>query len=135
MEFPAELEVRIDTSRGGFVKRRDDGGVDFVSPLPCPFNYGSAAGTRAPDGEREDAIVLGGRLDRGSSVRVAVLGRVRFVDGGVDDHKWLCGEALHAPELIRVRVFFWVYAHAKRVMHAMRGEFRATRFEGIETWR
>ena len=132
MEFPSELEVRIDTSRGGFVKRRDDGRVDFVSPVPCPFNYGSAQGTQAPDGEREDVIVLGSRIARGSSVRVAVLGRVRFVDGGVDDHKWLCGDVLSQRELVRVGRFFRLYARAKRVLHALQGEFRTTRFEGIE---
>ena len=58
MRFPEQLEVLIDTPRGSFVKRRDDGSVDFVWPLPSPFNYGSVPDTLAPDGDREDAIVL-----------------------------------------------------------------------------
>jgi inorganic pyrophosphatase len=132
LQFPTDLDVRIDTARGGFVKRRDDGRVEFVSPLPCPFNYGSVQGTEAPDGDREDVIVLGGKLARGCEVRVRVLGRVRFVDAGVDDHKWLCGDRLTRRELRLVGRFFKLYARAKRVLNALRGAGGATRFEGIE---
>ena len=38
---PPELEVVIEDPRGSFLKRGSTGQVDFVSPLPCPFNYGS----------------------------------------------------------------------------------------------
>lgn len=132
LEFPTDLEVRIDTARGGFVKRRDDGRIEFVSPLPCPFNYGSAQGTQAADGDREDVIVLGNKLERGSEVRVRVIGRVRFIDAGVDDHKWLCGDRLTRRELRLVGRFFKLYARAKRVLNALRGAGGPTRFEGIE---
>lgn len=132
LTFPTDLDVRIDTTRGGFVKRRDDGRVEFVSPLPCPFNYGSVEGTQAPDGDREDAIVLGGKLKRGSQLRVRVLGRVRFVDAGIADDKWLCGDRLTPRELRHVGRFFKLYARAKRVLNVLRGARGATRFEGIE---
>ena len=36
-----ELEVVIEVPRGSFLKRGSTGRVDFVSPLPCPYNYGS----------------------------------------------------------------------------------------------
>ena len=36
-----ELEVVIEVPRGSFVKRGSSGSVDFISPLPCPFNYGA----------------------------------------------------------------------------------------------
>ena len=39
---PPELEVVIEIPRGSFLKRGSSGRIDFVSPLPCPFNYGSA---------------------------------------------------------------------------------------------
>ena len=38
---PPEVEVVIEIPRGSFLKRGSTGHVDFVSPLPCPFNYGS----------------------------------------------------------------------------------------------
>ena len=38
---PAEVEVLIEIPRGSFLKRGYSGHVDFVSPLPCPFNYGA----------------------------------------------------------------------------------------------
>jgi inorganic pyrophosphatase len=132
LQFPNELEVRIDTGRGGFVKRRDDGRVEFLSPVPCPFNYGSAVDTHAADGDREDVIVLGEKLERGTRVRVGVLGRVRFIDGGVQDHKWLCGETLSKREIARIGRFFRLYARCKRLLNALSGANGPTRFEGIE---
>jgi inorganic pyrophosphatase len=38
---PPEIEVVIEVPRGSFLKRGSTGHVDFISPLPCPFNYGS----------------------------------------------------------------------------------------------
>jgi inorganic pyrophosphatase len=132
IEFPNELEVRIDTPLGGHVKRRDDGRIEFVSPIACPFNYGSAIDTAAADGQREDAIVLGEKLERGISVRVPVLGRVRFIDAGKQDHKWLCGDVLTQAEINRIRRFFRLYTRAKRLLNALTGAQGLTRFEGIE---
>jgi inorganic pyrophosphatase len=132
MAFPAELDIRIDTARGGFVKRRDDGSIDYVSPLPSPFNYGSVNGTRSHDGDREDVIVLGSRLTVGSTLRAKVLGRVQFVDAGVADPKWVCGEELTPSDLRRVRLFFWFYARAKWILNLLRGDLGVTRFDGIE---
>jgi inorganic pyrophosphatase len=132
IHFPNELEVRIDTPLGGHVKRRDDGRIEFLSPIACPFNYGSALDTNAADGGREDVIVLGAKLERGSSVRVPVLGRVRFIDDGKQDHKWLCGDVLTQADISRIRRFFRVYTRAKRVLNALSGAHGPTRFEGIE---
>jgi inorganic pyrophosphatase len=132
LDFPNELEVQIDTSRGGHVKRRDDGRVEFVSPIGCPFNYGSVVNTTAGDGDREDVIVLGDKLERGARLRVPVLGRVRFIDGGEQDHKWLCGEVLTTEEIYRIRRFFRLYTRAKRVLNLLSGADGPTRFEGIE---
>lgn len=36
-----ELDVIIEVPRFSFLKRGPGGHVDFVSPLPCPFNYGA----------------------------------------------------------------------------------------------
>jgi hypothetical protein len=50
------LTVVIDVPRGSFIKRDDDGAVDFVSPIPCPFNYGHVPGSLAEDGDAVDAV-------------------------------------------------------------------------------
>jgi inorganic pyrophosphatase len=65
VEISEELDVVIEVPLGSFIKRRDDGRVDFVSPVPCPFNYGSVPDTLSGDGDRVDAVVLGPRLPRG----------------------------------------------------------------------
>jgi hypothetical protein len=49
IQLGASCRVSIEVPRWGFVKRRADGGVDFVSPIPCPYNYGSILGLVAPD--------------------------------------------------------------------------------------
>ena len=35
------LEVIIEVPRRSFLKRGSSGKLDFISPLPCSFNYGS----------------------------------------------------------------------------------------------
>jgi inorganic pyrophosphatase len=132
--FPDELEVIIDVPRFGFVKRKDDGRVDFVSPLPCPFNYGSVPGTLSGDGDREDAVVLGDRIPAGTRLVVPVRARVAFVDAGLPDPKWICS---HAPlsdlDRSRIRRFFTIYAHAKQLLYLLRGTPATdTRFESLE---
>ncbi|HET9668554.1 MAG TPA: inorganic diphosphatase, partial [Casimicrobiaceae bacterium] len=57
---PAPLvEVVIEVPRGSFVKRGSLGHVDFVSPLPCPYNYGSVPTHIGLEGDLLDAVVLG----------------------------------------------------------------------------
>jgi inorganic pyrophosphatase len=132
--FPAELEVVIDVPRMGFIKRKDDGSVDFISPLPCPFNYGSVPGTRSGDGDRIDALVLGPRLSRGDRRTWRVLGAVRFTDAGASDPKWIC--AAHGPlglaDRLQIELFFRVYALAKRALNRARGRTGATRYDGVQ---
>jgi inorganic pyrophosphatase len=132
--FPDELEVVIDVPRFGFVKHKDDGSIDFVSPLPCPFNYGSVPDTLSGDGDREDAIVLGPRLAAGSQLVVPVRARVAFIDRGLPDGKWICS---HVPlsdlDRSRLRRFFALYARAKQLLYLLRGtQASDTRFEGLE---
>jgi inorganic pyrophosphatase len=128
----SRVRVVIDTPRLGFVKRRDDGRVDFISPLPSPFNYGSVPSTTSADGDRVDAIVLGKRLARGSEVDCAVVAVARFVDAGVDDPKWICSDRpLSRADRALITAFFAVYVRMKRALHALRGEPGETRFDGL----
>jgi len=132
-ELPQDAEVVVESPRFSHVKRRDDGAIDFVSPLPCPFNYGSVPGTCSGDGERVDAVVLGARLPRRHRRRFPVRGVVRFVDAGQRDPKWVCKErALSARDLIELELFFRGYALAKRLLNRLRGRRGPTRYEGLD---
>ena len=131
------VEVHIEVPRGSRVKWGADGGVDFLSPVACPFNYGSVPKTRAADGDPADALVLGPTLRRRSAHRVIVVGRVRFLDDGVEDDKWICqapgGTARPTPEeLRRITRFFGLYAQVKRAWHALRGARGETALRGID---
>jgi inorganic pyrophosphatase len=123
--------VVIDVPRGSFIKRKDDGSVDFVSLLPSPFNYGHVPDTLADDGEACDAVILGPRLARGTRSLVAIQGKVGFIDAGVSDPKWICApEPLSPAERRRVEGFFRRYAVAKRLINGVRGKRGPTRYLG-----
>ena len=51
-----ELEVVIEVPRGSFVKRGSSGSIDFVSPLPCPFNYGAVPTLLGLEGDLLDVV-------------------------------------------------------------------------------
>lgn len=123
----AEVEVVLEIPRFSFVKRRPDGRVHFVSPLPTPYNYGSVQNTLAEDGDPLDAVVLGPRRARGQSVRGRLLGVLAFVDHGMWDPKLVVGERLGARDVRALELFFAVYARAKRCLDPGPG---STRFEG-----
>jgi len=129
---PKRVEVIIDVPRFGFIKHDDSGKLDYVSLLPCPFNYGSIPGTLSEEGDRFDAIVLGPRRARGSRVSVPVIGMVAFTDAGRDDPKWICSErAMTETQRLTIVGFFLIYAHIKSIINAIRRRTGPTRFKGI----
>jgi len=126
-----KLTVVIDVPRGSFLKRDDNGAIDFVSPVPCPFNYGHVPGTLADDGEACDAVVLGPRLSLGSTSIVPVRGRVDFVDSGRPDPKWICsGAPISTFQRFQVNAFFRFYAFVKRGINRFRGKRGPTCYLG-----
>jgi inorganic pyrophosphatase len=132
-EIGARCRVKIEYPRWSVVKRRSDGRVDFVSPLPCPYNYGHVPGVMSGDGDPLDAVVLGRRLPAGAEVELAVVAIVGFVDVGQDDPKVIFSAApLTRAQRGGLELFFRVYALGKRALAAARGLSGATRFDG---WR
>ena len=79
----AKVEVVIEIPRGSFLKRGWNGTVDFVSPFPCPFNYGAIPDYIGGEGDLLDAVVLGPRLPRGKRVSVVAQGAVGLTDRGI----------------------------------------------------
>ncbi|HET8938731.1 MAG TPA: inorganic diphosphatase [Polyangiales bacterium] len=132
MPFPQQIEVLIELPLHTIIKRREDGRVDFLSPLPCPYNYGSVPGTHAADGDSEDALVLGPRLPKGVRTRARVLARANFYDAGSFDGKWVCGDSMSERERQQLIVFFHVYARCKAILNWLRRKSGRTAFEGLE---
>ena len=128
-----QVTVRVEVPRGGFVKRAADGGVDYVSPVPCPFNYGCAPDLPGGDGDPQDVVLLGARRPVGHVQRAEVHAIVRFVDAGRPDDKWVCGErAPTARERALVLGFFRLYAPLKAALNRLRGRAGETRVLGWE---
>ncbi len=118
---PPEVEVLIEIPRGSFLKRGSTGHIDFVSPLPCPFNYGSVPTHIGLEGDLLDAVVLGPRLAAGTRVRVAVRGAVTLTDRGMSDDKLICSAAPLLPgQRHSVLRFFRFYARCKGLLNLWR---------------
>jgi len=118
---PPELEVVIEIPRGSFLKRGSMGNLDFVSPLPCPFNYGSIPQYIGLEGDLLDAVVLGPRLASGTRLRVRAWGAVILTDRGMIDHKVICSESPVSPaQRAKVLRFFALYAQCKGLLNIWR---------------
>jgi len=111
----------IEIPRGSFLKRGSTGHVDFVSPLPCPFNYGSVPRYIGREGDLLDAVVLGPRLPRGTRLRVRAWGAVTLTDRGMTDDKLICSVQAPDPgQRHRVLRFFHFYAKCKGLLNFLR---------------
>jgi inorganic pyrophosphatase len=117
----SEVDVVIEVPRGSFIKRGSTGRVDFISPLPCPFNYGSVPAYIGLEGDLLDAVVLGPRLPLGAHVRVKAWGAVILTDRGMTDDKLICSDrCVTAAERRMVLRFFGFYARCKGLLNLWR---------------
>ena len=118
---PVEVEVVIEVPRGSFLKRGSSGRIDFISPLPCPYNYGAVPTHLGLEGDLLDALVLGPRLPLGTRKTLTAWGAVILRDRGMVDDKLVCSE--HRPsaaEIEHVLRFFRFYARCKGLLNRLR---------------
>ena len=117
-----KVDVVIEIPRGSFLKRGWKGNVDFISPFPCPFNYGSIPDYIGCEGDLLDAVVLGPRLPRGKKVSVIARGAVGLTDRGLYDDKLICSHRPLKPgQRNFVLNFFHFYAFCKGLLNFCRG--------------
>lgn len=122
LEVAPAVDVVIEIPRGSFLKRGSTGSIDFVSPLPCPFNYGSVPRYLGLDGDLLDAVVLGPRLRAGTRLEIRSWGAVTLIDRGMADDKLICSHApVSADDRRRVLQFFRFYARCKALLNWWRG--------------
>ena len=116
-----DVDVVIEVPRGSFVKRGSSGRVDFISPLPCPFNYGAVPAYLGLEGDLLDALVLGRRLPYGTRTRVKAWGAVTLTDRGMSDDKLVCSNVRPSEDECReVLRFFHFYAKCKGLLNLWR---------------
>jgi inorganic pyrophosphatase len=126
-----QLEVVIEIPRGSFLKRGSTEQLDFISPLPCPFNYGAVDDYIGLDGDLLDALVLGSRLPRGARVQVKALGAVGLRDRDMYDDKLVCSQRpIRRWQRVIVLLFFHFYGRCKRLLNFYRGLRGRTMCEG-----
>lgn len=116
-----EVEVVIEIPKGSLIKRGSTGHVDFVSPFPCPYNYGSVPNYVGLEGDLLDALVLGPRLQAGTRLRVKAWGAVTLTDRGMSDDKLVCSSSpLSEADKRSVLRFFALYAKCKGLLNVLR---------------
>lgn len=128
------MKIIVDTPKWGFIKKKDDGSIDYISPFPCPFNYGSILDTEGEDGDREDIVVLGKKLKSGTqdclANRVAI---VSFYDKGEFDPKHIYSDKeLNTIDKLKLYSFFSLFSVLKLVLNAVKGKKGKTKFVGIK---
>lgn len=152
-KVPGFVDIVVEVPKGSFVKRLPHGAVDYVGPVPCPFNYGSVPAIPAPDGDPLDAIILGNHLPYGYTGKVKVKGVMKFIDAGLVDDKLICTQLIPGAEngtgrngefsdpasedltmldLFTLTSFFNVYTACKSTLNLMRGKAGRTAYEGWE---
>jgi inorganic pyrophosphatase len=125
------VEVIIEVPRGSFLKRGSTGKLDFLSPIPCPFNYGSTPAFIGRDGDLLDAVVLGRRLPAGTKISIHAWGAVEMIDRGLYDDKLICSDSpISAWQQWLVLLFFRIYAKAKIFLNVTRGRMGRNSCEG-----
>lgn len=125
------VEVIIEIPRGSFLKRGSTGKLDFISPLPCPFNYGSIPAFIGLDGDLLDAVVLGPSLPPGTRIKVPAWGAIGQIDRGMYDDKVICSHSPIAPWKKKlILLFFMIYAKAKSLINLTRGRWGRNTCEG-----
>ena len=82
-----KIKAVIEIPRGSFLKRGWNGSIDFVSPFPCPFNYGSIPDYIGGEGDLLDAVVLGPRIPRMKHSSDGTRIRVTIDDYGHETHE------------------------------------------------
>jgi inorganic pyrophosphatase len=129
--LPPSVEVVIEIPRGSFLKRGTTGHIDFVSPLPCPYNYGSIHQYIGGEGDFLDAVVLGPRLPIGSRVQVNAYGSVGLSERFMSDDKLICAtQPITENDRLRVLWFFRFYAFCKGLINVTRGQPGRSRCDG-----
>jgi len=125
------VEVVIEIPRGSFLKRGSDGHIDFVSPIPCPYNYGSIHQYVGGEGDFLDAVVLGPRLPAGSKVRVNAYGAVGLSERFMSDDKLICAtHPITSTDRRNVLLFFNFYACCKGLLNVLRRQRGRSRCDG-----
>ncbi len=126
-----EVEVVIEIPRWSFLKRGITDHIDFVSPFPCPFNYGSVPDYVGLEGDLLDAVVLGPRLPRGTRLKIRAFGAIGLTDRDIYDDKLICSSRpLSTVQCHAVLLFFHFYALCKGLLNISRRRKGRTVCEG-----
>ena len=129
------MKIIIDTPKWSFIKYKDNGIIDYPSPIPFTVNYGRAVGIKSNEGDDADVVVLGKRIKKGIELEVPVVGVINFIDRGIDDPKYLCSfESVSRIDRGNVIIFFTLFSIFKNVLNRLRRKKGITKFNGVDIY-
>ena len=127
------FSICIEVPKWGMIKHNEKGMIDYISPIPCPFNYGSVQNIIGADGDLQDAILLGDKKKIHFCGQYLLVGKVFFIDQGSQDHKWIFSETnqIRCRDWMVLDSFFRIYAQIKRGRNIIFCRKFQTSYEGI----
>jgi len=129
------IQAIIDTPKFSFIKYKDDGSIDYPSPIPFTVNYGRIVGMKSDEGDDADAVILGKRRKKGVSVSIPIVGIINFIDRGINDPKYICSfKPISLIDRMNIVIFFTAFSIFKNVLNKLRGEKGTTKFNGIKKY-
>ena len=133
--MPKELQITIDTPKWSFIKYKDNGKMDYPSPIPFTVNYGRAIGIKSDEGDDADVVVLGKSIKKGTNQVLPLKGVINFIDRGINDPKYICSfNPVSITDKINITIFFTLFAIFKNVLNILRGKKGITKFKGFEIY-
>jgi inorganic pyrophosphatase len=128
-----KLNVLIATPKFSFIKYKDNGKIDYISPIPFTVNYGNIPEMISAEGDKADAFILGKRIKKEIIKEVMIVGKIDFYDRGIYDPKYICSDRyVSLIDKINVIVFFTLFSFAKKILNKLRGKKGKTKLVKID---
>lgn len=127
------MKIVVETPKWSFSKFDTNNGKlerEFRSPFPAPVNYGYVKDTKAADGDGVDVVIPGPRLAQGTEIESKIIGKVKYIDSGVKDHKYIAAKDRRSEKLLVLT--FASYVWFKAAVNLLRGKIEKPKFLGIE---
>ncbi|MBW6451193.1 MAG: inorganic diphosphatase [DPANN group archaeon] len=131
------MKVTIEITKGSFIKSSitpTKTKLEFISPIPIPFNYGFINDTQSGDSEALDIIIFGEKLKRGSKLDISASGIILFKDNNVKDYKIIAStdKKNKTYRKIITYLFFKLYATIKPLIYLIfEHKLAKSKFKGI----
>ncbi len=108
------MKAIIEIVKGSKTKSElhEGGGKDKKLHKSCPYYYGYLIGTKSPDGDPADAIIISNKeYKKGQEVNIPLIDVIKMTDNGEQDDKFILAEEYN--EEIRKEIIKFIREYKK----------------------